>query len=117
MAVLYFYGDNPKIKKELKDIVSQKNIFLEYTSFSDLEDNSLVFVDFTNIGKRKWKDIYPKDLPLPKELEINNIRVIAIILKENDNVILDLLDNEFSDFIEYPFFLSKGSGYIFKYYS
>jgi len=107
MAVLYFYGDNPKIKKELKDIVSQKNIFLEYTSFSDLEDNSLVFVDFTNIGKRKWKDIYPKDLPLPKELEINNIRVIAIILKENDNVILDLLDNEFSDFIEYPFFYPR----------
>lgn len=107
MAVLYFYGKNSKVKKELKDLFSQKNIFLDYISFSETEEDSLIFIDFTDIKDRNWKEIYPKDLPLPKELEINNIRVIAITLIDNKDFILDLLNNEFSDFIEYPFFYPR----------
>lgn len=103
MSVIYICCENAKIKKELKDYLGYKNIFIEYTSYEDTEENSIFFIDFTYIKDSEWKKYFPKDLLLPKELEINNIKIIAIVNKGNDKLAIELLNEGFSDVIEYPF--------------
>ena len=59
MGVIYYYGDNETIKNDLKSIVSEKHIFTDFVSFSSLEDNSIIVIDFYELKNKKWKKNWP----------------------------------------------------------
>ncbi|OHD20052.1 MAG: hypothetical protein A2Y34_08080 [Spirochaetes bacterium GWC1_27_15] len=110
MGIVYFWGKNKHIENDLKNMISDKYSFLKSENYSDMEEASLLVVDLTEFDKTNWKTFWPSTLPFPKSLSINNIKVVAITNKCMSDFAMDLLENDFSDFIQYPFDLPRVLG-------
>lgn len=103
MSVIYYSGADDQVKSDLKKILSVNHIFEDFTTFSNLEENSTLIINFTELNDLKWKKFWPSKLPAPKGLLMNNVHSIGIVGYNFPNLSMKLLDDGFSDFFQYPF--------------
>ncbi|HOV13225.1 MAG TPA: HD domain-containing phosphohydrolase [Spirochaetota bacterium] len=125
MEIIYYYGRNQIIKNHFKELVPTNYLFKEFVfnekdelndnefdDFLNISDNSILVIDFNEYNEKNWKEGWPLGLPFPQNLSIDNIKVIALIKENSNNFGLNLLDNGFADFIQYPFYKERFLGTI-----
>ncbi|HBD94552.1 MAG TPA: HD family phosphohydrolase [Spirochaetia bacterium] len=102
MNILY-YGTNNTIKKELLSTIGSTYQVKDIQSHDDIIDDSILFVDVSSIENSNWGSAWADFLPSPLKLLINNVRVIAITGNNTDSIALQLLNDDFFDYVRYPF--------------
>ena len=101
-----------EICDELENILSELFTFVIINDFDNMSSDSILIMDFTGLNKNSWRSEYPDNLGLPKELLVDNIRVIPIIKKRQLSFAMEILENGFDDFIHFPFDSSRVIGTV-----
>lgn len=110
---IFYIGENENIRKDFESLLSDGDTLIILEKFEQIEDNSLLIVDFSAVyDDDSWQLAWNKKYPYPKNLLINNIKVIALLNDQSQKLALELLENDFFDFIKFPFDPSRVKGSI-----
>jgi len=60
MSVIYYSGADDQVKSDLKKILSVNHIFEDFTTFSNLEENSTLIINFTELNDLEMEKILAK---------------------------------------------------------